>query len=135
MRHCYLHRLLQKFLPDSIVYEPTWKYVGQGLEDKILEYSRNYTANERTDEYALRYFSLSPDVDWASVYPEQYKVMKEITKGITSDFEKAEAIAKWVNENMTYDSTNDADGSLAAAGIPKWLRELVHSMLIQLCFY
>lgn len=108
--------------PDSIVYEPTWKYVGQGLEDKILEYSRNYTANERTDEYALRYFSLSPDVDWASVYPEQYKVMTEITKGITDDFEKVEAIAKWVNENMTYDSTFDADGSLAAAGIPKWLR-------------
>ena len=84
--------------PDSIVYEPTWKYVGQGLEDKILEYSRNYTANERTDEYALRYFSLSPDVDWASVYPEQYKVMTEITKGITDDFEKAEAISKWVYE-------------------------------------
>ncbi len=108
--------------PDSIVYEPTWKYVGQDVEDKILEYSRNYTANERTDEYALRYFSLFPDIDWASVYPEQYKVMKEITKGITDDFEKAEAIAKWVNENMTYDTTNDADGSLAAAGIPKWLR-------------
>jgi uncharacterized repeat protein (TIGR02543 family) len=107
---------------NEVVYEKTWKCAGEDAEDKILEYCRNYVANERTDEYALRYFSFHPSIDWASVYPEQYKVMKEITKGITSDFEKVKAIAKWVSSNMTYDSTNDADGSLAAAGIPKWLR-------------
>ena len=106
----------------EVVYEKTWKCDGEDAEDKILEYCRNYVANERTDEYALRYFSFHPSIDWASVYPEQYKVMKEITKGITSDFEKVKAIAKWVSSNMTYDSTNDADDSLAAAGIPKWLR-------------
>ena len=90
--------------------------------ERILEYSKNYTANERTDEYALNYFSFSPYEDWASVYPEQYKAMLEATKGITNDYDKATAIAEWVNKNMTYDTTNDADGSLAAAGIPKWMR-------------
>ena len=89
--------------------------------DRLLEYSRNYTANERTDEYALAYFSFSPNEDWASIYPEHYKAMLEATKGLTNDFDKATAIAKWVNDNMTYDRTHDADGSLAAEGVPKWL--------------
>lgn len=104
-------------LPTTLVYA-----TAPDNNERILEYSKNYTANERTDEYALNYFSFSPYEDWASRYPEQYKVMKKITEGITSDYEKVVAIAEWVNENMTYDTTNDADGSLAAAGIPKWLR-------------
>ena len=90
--------------------------------DRLLEYSRNYTANERTDEYALAYFSFSPYEDYAEKYPEHNKAMLEATKGLTNDFDKATAIAKWVNDNMTYDTTRDADGSLAAAGVPKWLR-------------
>lgn len=89
--------------------------------DRLLQYSKNYTANERTDEYALAYFSFSPYEDYAEKYPEHNKAMLEATKGLTNDFDKATAIAKWVNDNMTYDGTHDADGSLAAEGVPKWL--------------
>lgn len=90
--------------------------------DRIYSTNKKFVDNERTDEYALDYFSNSPSVDWASIYPEQAKVVKEITKGITDDYAKAKAIADWVHKNMTYDTSNDADGSLRAAGIPEWLR-------------
>ena len=90
--------------------------------DNIYASNKKLVDNERTDVYALDFFSFSPSVDWASIYPEQSKVVKEITKGITDDYAKAKAIADWVHKNMTYDTSNDADGSLRAAGIPDWLR-------------
>lgn len=90
--------------------------------DRIYSINKKLVDNERTDEYALDYFSFSSSVDWASIYPEQAKVVEEITRGITDDYAKAEAIADWVHKNMTYDTSNDADGSLRAAGIPDWLR-------------
>jgi uncharacterized repeat protein (TIGR02543 family) len=90
--------------------------------DRIYSINKKLVDNERTDEYALDYFSFSSSVDWASIYPEQAKVVEEITRGITDDYAKAEAIADWVHKNMTYDTSKDADGSLRAAGIPDWLR-------------
>jgi uncharacterized repeat protein (TIGR02543 family) len=112
--------MIMAILPTTPIYAATPKLSDEYYRN--LESNKTRIENERTDVYALNFYSFSPSKDWSKIYPEQYAAMKEITKGIDNDYAKAKAIADWVNKNMTYDTRNDADGSLAAAGVPKWLR-------------
>jgi len=85
--------------------------------DKIYASNKKLVDNERTDVYALDFFSFSPSVDWASIYPEQSKVVKEITKGITDDYAKVKAIFEWIHKNKSYIAENDAVGLFTGIGI------------------
>lgn len=55
---------------------------------------------ERTDIYAIRHFKSSDSRARKEIYIEK---AKEITKDCKTDYEKAEAVYKWVVRNMRYD--------------------------------
>lgn len=80
--------------------------------DTLLAHNKKLFAAQRTDAYALDYFSLSE-----AYYQRQQEVtgyksameakVKEITKGITDEYAKAKAIADWLSLNMVYTQKTD----------------------------
>ena len=95
----------QAFADDVIRYT----YADEGYERR-LEQNKKWLEIERTDEYALDFYSI--DFDYynrtlevtGSVIDDDDMdaVVKEITAGITDEYEKAKAIAEWLSRNMVY---------------------------------
>ena len=103
----------QAFADDVIKYDyvqpDKGAYADEGYERR-LEQNKKWLEIERTDEYALDFYSI--DFDYynrmlevtGSVIDDDdmYAVVKEITAGITDEYEKAKAIADWLSRNMVY---------------------------------
>ena len=68
------------------------------LEGHLAE-TLKLVANERTDEYALDSHKYSSGLSLTPVY---IKKAKEITEGITDDYEKIRAIYSWTREHVIY---------------------------------
>lgn len=74
------------------------------VKQRIEEHKR-MLEKERTDEYALSFYSLDFEahdrVSSTSIYDgEAYKTVQRITAGITDEYEKARAIYQWLVENL-----------------------------------
>ena len=95
----------QAFADDVIKYA----YVDEGYERR-LEQNKKWLEIERTDEYALDFYSIDFDyynrtleVTGSVIDDDDMDVIvKEITAGITDEYEKAKAIAEWLSSNMVY---------------------------------
>ena len=104
----------QAFADDVIKYDyvhpDKGAYADEGYERR-LEQNKKWLEIERTDEYALDFYSI--DFDYykrtlevtGSVIDDDDDmdaIVKEITAGITDEYEKANAIAEWLSRNMVY---------------------------------
>ena len=86
-----------------------YTYVDVGYE-KRLEQNKKWLEIERTDEYALDFYSLDFDfynrtnevTGYVGEMDKMDAIVKEITAGITDEYEKAKAIAEWLSRNMVY---------------------------------
>lgn len=95
----------QAFADDVIKYA----YVDVGYERR-LEQNKKWLEIERTDEYALDFYSLDFDfynrtnevTGYVGEMDKMDAIVKEITAGITDEYEKAKAIAEWLSTNMVY---------------------------------
>ena len=89
---------------------PMTKVQAAGYKDDYdlrLKEHKRILALESTDKYTLDFWSLDFDyyhrVEAGSDYvDDQYAIVKEITAGITDEYEKAEAIADWLFENTVH---------------------------------
>lgn len=88
-------------------------------EARIQKHTKQM-ANQRTDAYALDYFSMNFDYAerTSSYISEQAAIVKSVTAGITSDYAKAKAIADWIHENVVYVSSGLSKD--VYAHLPKW---------------
>lgn len=86
-----------KNYPDGYAYTLEIKS-GVASFKKSVYYASNlkWTANERTDDYALSFYKRIPP----AAYVKQANL---ITAGITSDYEKVRAIHDWVASHLYYD--------------------------------
>jgi len=71
-------------------------------EQEKLENEKKWLEVERTDEYALDFYSLDFDyynrtIEVTGYVSDMDAVVKETTAGITDEYEKAEAIADWLS--------------------------------------
>jgi len=85
----------------------TYSYNPRTYEERLKDNKRVIEQEEATDEYTLDFWSLDFDykhrVEAGSGYvDDQYAIVKEITAGITDEYEKAEAIADWLFENTVH---------------------------------
>lgn len=77
-------------------------------DNSILESNKKAIAKERTDEYALDYFSVDFDFYQRQLdatgdsMGEIAQQVKKIIAGITDEYEKAKAIADWLSLNLVY---------------------------------
>ena len=81
-------------------------YADEGYETR-LEQNKKWLEIERTDEYALDFYSIDFDyrnrtIEVTGYVSDMDAVVKEITAGITDEYEKAKAIAEWLSSNMVY---------------------------------
>ena len=89
---------------------PTQAFADDEGYERRLEQNKKWLEIERTDEYALDFYSI--DFDYynrtlevtGSVIDDDDMdaIVKEITAGITDEYEKAKAIAEWLSSNMVY---------------------------------
>lgn len=83
-----------------------YAYADEGYE-KRLEQNKKWLEVERTDEYALDFYSFDFDyrnrtLEVTGYVSDMDAIVKEITAGITDEYEKAKAIADWLSRNMVY---------------------------------
>jgi len=104
---------------------PTQAYANVGYERR-LEQNKKWLEVERTDEYALDFYSLDFDYRNRTIEVTGYvgemdkmdAIVKEITAGITDEYEKAKAIAEWLSSNMVY--VGSAARREEYAHLPSW---------------
>ena len=100
----------QAFADDVIKYDYVQSYKGVYADvgyEKRLEQNKKWLEIERTDEYALDFYSIDFDyrnrtLEVTGYVSDMDAVVKEITAGITDEYEKAKAIAEWLSSNMVY---------------------------------
>ena len=85
-----------------IMYEDGWCFVDNRLEESNRRVFDNiYTVS---DEACCLYLNAEGDPDKINFVKEQLKlIVKDVTAGIDSDYEKARALEKYVAENYCYD--------------------------------
>ena len=89
------------------------------VDTQLYNKALQYTANERTDIYAID--SCKCDVDEArQAYPGMAEVVDAITANITDDYAKAKAICRWVMTNVYYTTTLEQLDEYKASGLPDW---------------
>jgi uncharacterized repeat protein (TIGR02543 family) len=108
----------QAFADDVISYT----YVDEGYERR-LEQNKKWLEIERTDEYALDFYSFDFDyrnrtIEVTGYVSDMDAIVKEITAGITDEYEKAKAIAEWLSTNMVY--VRSAARREEYAHLPSW---------------
>src|SRR5690606_1656557 len=88
---------------------PTQAFADDEGYERRLEQNKKWLEIERTDEYALDFYSIDFDyrnrtleVTGSVIDDDMDAVVKEITAGITDEYEKAKAIAEWLSSNMVY---------------------------------
>ena len=104
---------------------PTQAFAANVLDDyeERLAHNKRILASERTDEYALDFYSLDFDyrnrtIEVTGYVSDTDAIVKEITAGITDEYEKAKAIAEWLSSNMVYVKPTTPKESYAH--LPKW---------------
>ncbi|MBD8048127.1 InlB B-repeat-containing protein [Clostridium faecium] len=88
-----------------------------------LEEHKRILKSERTDGYALDYYSLDLDfynrqLEGSSFVDEQAAIVNKIIAGTTSEYEKAQAVFDWLVQNMIYSSAGSS--SERTKGLPLW---------------
>lgn len=85
-----------------ILYEDGWRFLDNRLEAHNREvFEKIYTVS---DEACCLYLSSDGDPEKIAFVKEQLKlIVKDVTKDIESDYEKARALEKYVAENFCYD--------------------------------
>lgn len=101
---------------------PTQAYADEGYERR-LEQNKKWLEIERTDEYALDFYSIDFDyrnrtIEVTGYVSDMDAVVKEITAGITDEYEKAKAIAEWLSSNMVYVFPTTSEEEYAH--LPSW---------------
>lgn len=112
--------MIMGILPTTAVHAVT---MSDSYDIRLKEHKRLLEL-EATDEYTLDYWSLDLDHYQSAgkltgSLGEQYAIVKEITAGITDEYEKAKAIYTWLSKNMVYVARGDTSGVM-----DKWIKDL-----------
>ena len=117
--------MVATLLPTQAFADDVIKYVEVDYETR-LEQNKKWLEIERTDEYALDFYSLDFDyynrtlevTGYVGEMDKMDAIVKEITAGITDEYEKAKAIAEWLSRNMVY--VRSTTPKEVYAHLPSW---------------